>query len=452
MIDEDLVEYALKISKANYTEIRIEKVFENEISFINGELKGIESFEKEGFSIRIIKDGMMAFSFSNILNKEKIRESLENAYKIDEKIKHEIKFGNEKMEEGKDVIKGFHANIDEKIDYLKNLDKVADCQKTLLYHDEIVKKYYANSDGAKIYSEIPRISLNYLITVSNGKVEQMSREFGNVGGWEMVKKWNVEEYLKHDAKFLSKLIKEGKKAPNKGDVILSPYITGLIAHESCGHPWEADRIMGREVAQAGKSFIEPSMLGMPFANEIVSVVDDPYIKGNYGYYKYDDEGIKARKRWLIKDGVINEFLHNRHTAYIMGKESNGAARADYGKEPIVRMANTYFMPGDYSLEEMIEDIKEGIYMKTYMEWNIDDRRYNQKYVGEEAYIIKNGEIAGIAYHPAIEFTTPFFYRNIDAMGKNLEFHAATCGKGDPMQGIAVTTGGVDIKIKNMVIK
>jgi len=136
----------------------------------------------------------------------------------------------------------------------------------------------------------------------------------------------------------------------------------------------------------------------------------------------------------------------------MGSQSNAAARAAYGKEPIVRMANTYFVPGDYDFEEMLEGIKEGVYIKTYMEWNIDDVRYNQKYVGQEAYIIKDGEIDGIAYHPAIEFTTPFFYKNIVAMGKNLEFYAATCGKGDPMQGVPVTTGGVDIRLDNMVIK
>ena len=451
MIDEDLAEYALKISKADYTEVRLEEIKGNEISYV-GELKGVESFHHCGFSIRIIKDGLFGFSFSNIVNRKKIREAIEKAMKNRARKKHFVRFGNEKMEEGKDIVKGKDAGIDEKIEYIRELDSISKNQKSFFYQDEIMEKFYMNSEGAKIYSKIPRVALYYLVTKSNGRIEQMSREFGNAGGWEKIKEWNVEEKLEHDAKFLSDLIKKGRKAPRKGSVILSPYITGLIAHESCGHPWEADRIWGREAAQAGKSFVKPSMLGKKFGNEMISVIDEPAIKGSYGYYKYDDEGIKARKRYLIKNGIINEFLHNRHTAHLMGSESNAAARAAYGREPIVRMANTYFLPGDYSFEEMIEGVKNGVYIKTYMEWNIDDMRYNQKYVGEEAYIIKDGEIAGIAYHPAIEFTTPFFYRNVAAVGKNLEFYAATCGKGDPMQGVPVTTGGVDIRIDNMVIK
>ena len=451
MLDEDIAEYALKISKADYTEIRVEEIKGNGISFV-GELKGVESFHRHGFSIRIIKDGVVGFSFSNVLSRKSVKEAIENAMKNKVRIKHIVKFGNEKMEEGKDVVKGKEATIDEKIEYIKELDAISKNQKSFFYDDEIMEKYYVNSEGARIYSKIPRVSLYYLITESNGRVEQMSREFGNTGGWEKVKEWNVEQHIEHDSKFLRDLIEKGQKAPKKGSVVLSPYVTGLIAHESCGHPWEADRIIGREAAQAGKSFVKPSLLGKEFGSHIVSVADDPTIKGSYGYYKYDDEGIKARKRLLIKNGIINEFLHNRYTAYLMGSQSNAAARAAYGKEPIVRMANTYFMPGDYSFDEMLEGIKEGVYIKTYMEWNIDDVRYNQKYVGQEAYIIKDGEMDGIAYHPAIEFTTPFFYKNIVAMGKNLEFYAATCGKGDPMQGVPVTTGGVDIRLDNMVIK
>ena len=282
----------------------------------------------------------------------------------------------------------------------------------------------------------------------------MNREFGNAGGWEFVEKWNVEKELADDINFLKKLIKEGKRPPEGNlDIIVGPYITGLIAHESCGHPFEADRILGREAAQAGKSFIKEDMLGERIGSECVSVVDDPTIPNSYGYYKYDDEGIKAEKRYLIKDGIINEFLHNRETAYHFGRESNAAARASaYDREPIVRMANTYIQPGEFSLGEMVEDVKKGIYMVTFMEWNIDDKRYNQKYVGEEAYLIEHGEIGGVVKHPALEITTPAFYQSVDAVGRELEFYPATCGKGDPMQGVPVFTGGAAMRLRNVRVR
>jgi len=191
-------------------------------------------------------------------------------------------------------------------------------------------------------------------------------------------------------------------------------------------------------------------LGQRIGGKSASVIDDPTIGKSFGYYKYDDEGVKARKRYLIKEGMINEFLQNRETAALMGAASNGSARANaYDVEPIVRMANTYIEPGDHSLEELIEGVDKGIFMKNYMEWNIDDKRLNQKYTACEAYLIEGGEIKGTLYRPKLEVTTQGFYSAIDACSKDLEFSAATCGKGEPMQAIPVFIGGPYVRLRGV---
>ena len=194
------------------------------------------------------------------------------------------------------------------------------------------------------------------------------------------------------------------------------------------------------------------MLGQRIACEEVTVIDDPTIPNSYGFYLYDDEGVRARPRYLIKEGVINEFLMNRETASTLGLESNAAARASrFNREPIVRMANTYFAPGDHSFEELLEGVKRGIYLRSFGEWNIDDRRYNMRFVGQEAYLIENGEIKHPVWSPIFEITTPKFYSSIDAVDKSLEFSPATCGKSDPDQGIPVYTGGPNIRIRGVRI-
>jgi len=224
-------------------------------------------------------------------------------------------------------------------------------------------------------------------------------------------------------------------------------------HESAGHSYEADRILGREAAQAGESFITREMLGTRIGSNNVTVIDDPTIETSAGFYLYDDEGVKARKRILIKDGIINEFLHNRETAKALSIKSNAAARAvSFGREPIVRMANTYMQKGDWSRDEIIEDTKKGIYVKNFMEWNIDDIRFNQKYVGAEAYFIKNGELAEPVVNPVIEVTTPTFYKSVDACAKDLEFYAGPCGKGEPMQAVPVFMGGPTTRLKGLKIR
>jgi len=244
--------------------------------------------------------------------------------------------------------------------------------------------------------------------------------------------------------------------PGKMDLVCGYEVTGIAAHESCVHPMEADRILGREMSQAGKSFISLGghfWLGTRIGSPAVTIIDDPTVKNSYGYYEYDDEGIKARPRYLYKNGVINEFLHNRETAAKMGTRSNGASRAlNYDREAIVRMANTFVQPGDLNEEEMFEDIKQGVYMKSFTEWNIDDKRFNQRYVGREAYWVEKGKLKHPIARPVIETTTQIFWSAVDAVSKKLEYDAANCGKGDPMQGIPVYTGGPMIRLRRVHIK
>ena len=146
------------------------------------------------------------------------------------------------------------------------------------------------------------------------------------------------------------------------------------------------------------------------------------------------------------------MLHNRETAAVFETQSNAAARAiAYDREPIVRMANTHFAPGDYSFEEMIADIKLGIYMKSFTEWNIDDKRLQSKYVGQEAYLIENGEISGLVLKPVLEISSLELFRSIDAQGKKdtIQWLGAFCGKSEPPQECPVWTGGPVIRLRKV---
>src|SRR5947207_384203 len=213
------------------------------------------------------------------------------------------------------------------------------------------------------------------------------------------------------------------------------------------------RDVGREAAQAGKSFIPPEGIGMKVGSELVNVVDDPTVEHAIAYYQTDDEGVKARRRYLYKEGRVREFLQNRETAAALHTRSNGAARAvNYNVEAIVRMANTFVEPKDHTVEEMLEDVKFGVYMKTFMEWNIDDKRYNAKYAGREAYLVENGEVKHPVRNTIIELTTPAFWSAVDAVGKDLYFEAGFCGKSDPGQALDASMGGPTIRLRNVYLR
>jgi len=448
--------------EVDYAEVRYEKTLINNLVMKNGNIDAVNVEKDKGISIRVLYDGGIGFVSTN--DPKDINDLIKRAVKMAKNNKSKLGLSEEKTYkdrwEVKQKKKIEETDLEWKIEYLQDLDrKIMETNvnipaRIFELDDKLIEKEYVNSDGTKISAYHPKIGFFYFVTVVGKTVEQGYKQFGYSGGYEAFEFWDLENITVEEVKGLNRVANEGKEAPKgKMDLLCGPEVTGIAVHESCGHPTEADRIMGRESSQAGESFIKEAMIGEMIGSEYVNIAEDPTIEHSYGYYKYDEEGVKARIKYLYKEGKINEFLHSRETAYKMGIQSNGAARASsYDREPIPRMANTFFVPGDYTLDELIEDIKFGIYMKSFTEWNIDDKRYNQRYIGRESYIIENGEIKDPVKRPVLEITTPGFYKAVDAAGKDLEFTAGTCGKSDPMQGLDVWMGGPSIRLRNVIFR
>lgn len=461
----ELAEKAVSLAKADYAEARVETIEGDSAVLKNGDPVSVGISRSAGMCIRVTIGGYLGISFVNDFSHAKIKEAVERAVKLavaSKKIaKRPLSMSEEKPVKGnfsvKEKKKLSDISVEEKLESLIELDKQLLSTKlnfmTRFFDlsSEWRKKYFCNSEGGKISSYIPRLGLFYLMSVKSGGVEQRMEQFGNSGGWEFFKKWDLGNRLIEDAKMLAKLPGSPKMKKEKMDVVLSPELVGIASHESCGHPYEADRILGREMANAGGSFVTRNLLNTRIGSSVVNIVDDPTIENSYGFYLHDDEGVRARKRYLIKNGMIHELLQNRETAKEFGTKSNAASRANnWNAEPIVRMANTFVEPGDHKFEELI-DVKKGVYIKSYMEWNIDDKRYNQRYVGLEAYEIKNGSLESLVRRPAIEMTTPAFWSAVDAVGKDFELTVGSCGKGEPMQGIPVGFGGPHIRLHNVML-
>ncbi len=472
-MDKDIADFSLDYAmskKVDYAEARAHRGEHQELVMKNGMLDAYVSLVDDGFCIRILADGGIGFASTNKWTKEEAKTIVDTAYKFAKmaKRKDKISFAEEKS-----------IKTDWKVQEKKKLEDVSpetrietliELEKTLIsqginvaarmftFGTTLTEKYFVNTEGSVISSYVPRIGAFAFITVvENGKPEQAYKQFGYAGGWEALEKWKLTEQMTHEAKVLQRVIKEAKAVKSgKMDLVCGPEVTGIAAHESCGHPMEADRILGREMSQAGRSFIYPKglfWLGTRIGSSAVTIIDDPTVKNSFGYYEYDDEGIKARPRYLYKKGAINEFLHNRETAAKLSTWSNGASRAiNYDREAIVRMANTFVQPGDFGEEEIFEDVKQGVYMRSFTEWNIDDKRFNQRYVGREAYWIERGELKHAIARPVIETTTKIFWSAVDAVSKKVEYDAATCGKGDPMQGAPVYTGGPIIRLRKVYVK
>ena len=471
---EDLVrlavDEALKAG-AKYAEARYQKDVSESVVLKNGVPEiSARSFE-EGIGIRVLVDGALGFSSTSDLRRTAIRKAVRAAVAVARasgKLREKpIELSEDELSkarvEVKPRIRFESVDLDAKIEFLKEADKAAVdagekkgtklAARLLEFMRWDVEKYLVTSDGAEVYAKIPRVMFEYFITINAPGKGTLQRflTLGESRGWEAIEAWNPPEKISEEVEAMSRVLLEGVKPPEGViDVVIGPEVVGIACHESAGHPGEADRVLGREAAQGGESYIKPDMLGTKIGSDVVTVVDDSTIPRSFGYSPYDDEGVAGRERKLIENGLLKELLQNRETAPIFRVKSNGSARASgYDREPIIRMSNTYMKPGDYSFEELIEDVENGIYIKSFQEWNIDDIRWNQRYVGVEAYRIVNGELREPVREPVLEVTTKSFFSSIDAVGKDVEYFAGYCGKGDPMQGVPVWMGGPHARLRGI---
>ena len=470
-IDEDVAEYVLGLAekKANpvLAEVRLETSNNRNVAIKQGEVHSVSASSDAGMNVRIVLERGIGFASTNGISRASGAALVRKAISLAKagKRKSKVKLSREKAIKADwsapQKLPLADVSIDDRISYLRSLDSAvtgAGPKVQGRYFDILDGEknwYMVNSEGTRIRSKVPVLRVfAFNMVSSKGQTEQSFREWGSTGGWEHVEEWGVAPELAAEMRVLKDLIDNGKPVkPGTYDLLCGPEVAGIAAHESCGHPMEADRILGREMSQAGKSFVKPDMIGEAIGSECATVIDDPTVPGSYGYYEYDHEGVRARPRFLYKEGVINEFLNNRETAGALGVKSNGSSRSqDYSREPIARMANTFVAPGDYGEDELIASVKDGVYMKSFTEWNIDDKRYNQKYVSREAYFVKNGKIAGPARGCVLEITTPRFWKSLDGVSKKVELVAAECGKGDPMQGMEVDAGGPMLRLREVYLK
>ncbi len=468
--EHDLVDFAVDHARqkgATYAEARFERQEPEQFILKNGTLDALYVGADRGIGVRVLAKGGLGFAATNTLTKPEVRGIVDDALRI-AKASHRrvpITFAQEAAVTTEwsvpEHTKLADVSVEEKIAAFQQIDKaVVDLgfkipARYFQLSCNRISKYFANSEGSKIRSYSPRLRTSFFLTVVHGTdAEQSHREYGWSGGWEALHELRVTDRVTEEARSMQRSLLEGKKSPEgKMDIVVGPQVSGIAAHESCGHPTEADRVLGREASQAGKSFIGPDGLGMTVGSEVVNVCDDPTVEHAIAFYRTDDEGVPARRRYLYKEGKVNEFLQNRETASSFATHSNGASRAvNYNVEAIVRMSNTFVEPKDHTVEELIGGVHYGVYMKSFMEWNIDDKRYNAKYAGREAYLIENGELKHPVRRTIIELTTPTFWSAVDAVGKDLEFEAGFCGKSDPSQALDASLGGPTMRLRNVYLR
>ena len=440
---------AKTIPKVDYIDIRAGKNDNTSIIMKDGDVDEINTGMSLGARIRVLKNGSWGFAYTTDLSK--LNEITETALQLSNSLTGDVKLAES------DIIKDKVAvdvkmplsdiSIEEKKGIMEDAADAATTGKvnstTAGYSDVEKNELFMNSEGSEIQTRISRVRMALNASATNGEIIQYGHNsLGGVGGFELLKDEDIESFGRKIGEKATRLLDAEAAPSGTYPVIADSELTGVLIHEALGHAVEGDLILQNDSVLKGK-------LGEKIASDIVNIFDDASRIDGFGYYPYDVEGVKTKPNQLVKDGKLISLLNSRESATKLGMKSSGNARSNISDQPIVRMSNTYMQPGDNTFEELIEDIKDGIYLKGSRGGEVDTGKGIFQFNAAEGYLIKNGEISTHLRDVSLSGNILETLKNIDAIGNDFKLSRGFCGKSG--QTVPVGDGGPHTKILNALV-
>ena len=445
---------------ATYADVRVVRRLEESITVKTGRVEGVASGESEGFGIRVLVDGAWGFASSSDLSAgeadrvagEAVRiarasaTALRNRVALDERPPAHGTFETPVEEDP------FAVPLEQKIGDLLAADEIARKVDGIAftesrYDAQRETRTFAATDGSWTEQTFTHIGAGIEANAIDGD-EHQRRSYPDAyggpfkaAGYEYVRGLDLAGSAGALAEEAVALLSAPQCPSGRFTIILDPTQLYLQVHESCGHPTELDRVYGTEASYAGTSFLTTDKLdeGFRYGSDLIDIVADATAPGGMGTFGWDDEGVAAQAVPLVRNGIFVGYLTSRETAPRIGRQSGGAMRADgWNRIPLIRMTNVNLLPKPgMSLDEIVADTDDGLYLASNRSWSIDDRRLNFQFATEVAYEIKGGKKGRLFKNPTYTGITYEFWRSCDAVGDESSYvmlGTPNCGKGEPGQG------------------
>ena len=408
---DEFAELALKrlaASGAEYGDIRIQ---ESSTEQIDGEDRRIASIRDSldvGFGVRVLYHGAWGFAASSILSLEEVPRVADLAIEIAKGSAsiaiEKVRLAPEPVHRDRVVtpyrIDPFSVPLEKKTDLLLNVMEILHRQEGIARSSASLwarrdKKLFVSTEGSRLEFDLLAGQGECTATaLYEGRFASRSLNTPHLRrGYELIEE---ADFLR-EASRVADQARAKVRAPmvdaGQYDLVLDPEHLSLTIHESCGHPSELDRALGYEANYAGTSFLTTDKLGIfRYGSPDVNLVADNTEPDTLAATGYDDDGVACQKWDVVRDGIFVGYCTNREVAPKIGAtRSRGSNRADgWGSIPIVRIANIGLEPGSASVDQLIADVKRGIYIEGHGSYSIDQRRYNFQFGGDAFWLIENG--------------------------------------------------------------
>jgi len=320
---------------------------------------------------------------------------------------------------------------------------------------------YCSSNGSDIEQDFLLLEFDLVATAQDGTVQQQRSDNGMRGncrqtGVEFFDEGRILARSEEIGAQAVELLTAEECPEGRFDLVLASDQMMLQIHESVGHALEVDRILGDERNYAGWSFVKLEDFGkLQYGSELMNILFDPTVSGEFASYGFDDGGLKAEKQYIIKNGRLVRGLGGMESQIRSGVPGVANFRAmSWNREPIDRMANLNLAPGTSTFDEIIAAVDYGVYMESNRSWSIDDYRNKFQFGCEYAKLIEKGRFTKTLKNPNYRGISTPFWKSLAMVGNEDTFGifgTPNCGKGEPNQVIRVGHASPVCLFKNVEI-
>jgi len=457
---------------AEYADARVVLKRSQLVATKNGRVDRMTDAESQGIGVRVLVDGAWGFACDRRLTDEGARDAALRACTFARAAagRHVRTLAPVERHTGRHESKAeqdpFAVPLADKVDLCLRAD-AALAGPDVIVRQAMVRaqrehKLLLSSEGTEVEQVLTECGAGIDCAASRDGVFQVrsypSAAIGSSrqSGWEFVDGLRLADEAPRVAEQAAALVRADPCPSGITTVVLDGDQVALQVHESVGHPTELDRVYGTEASYAGTSFLRPGDLGsLRYGSEHMNITADPTTSGGLGSFGFDDEGVPAQRTPVVEAGRLTGFLTSRETAARIGAGGGGSMRADgWNRMPLVRMTNLHIEPGEGTLDELLADVDDGIYMETNRSWSIDDKRLNFQFGTQIAWEIKNGERGRMLRDATYTGITPEFWGSLDAVAGRDSWRLyglTNCGKGQPGQSAHVSHGAAPARFRNVQV-
>jgi len=439
----------------DYADLYFEHTFNNSLTLQDGKVNRANADIDFGVGIRVVSGDQTGYAFVENVDLEEMIKAARTASRI---ASGSVKTPPVKIEEK--IFKNYYPvinswedkSVQTRMPYLQKLN-----ERIFALDPRVVKVnasmsdstsyiLYYNSEGLLCYDARPMAVLSASCImqqgdkIENARVSRAARKDVSFLTDELVE--DIAQKVVKDAALMFDAIKpKGGEMP----VVMGAGSSGILLHEAIGHAFEAD--FNRKNVS-----IFSDKLGKKICDEHINVVDDGTIEFSRGAVNFDDEGVAGQKTYIVKDGILNSYLHDRVSAKYYGVAPTGnGRRQSFRFMPIPRMRATYMESGNCSHEEIISSVKRGVFVDNFTNGQVQIGAGDFTFFVKSGYLIENGRLTQPVKDINIIGNGPKALADITMVANNLKIDpgSGTCGKDG--QGMPVSLGMPSALIKKLTV-